>query len=104
MKTVSEEPNAVVWDCGYWVQHDAPECYANETHNLRRQLAQRDNRIAELEAEVERLKEFVADVRSIQPWREDDRGFISCIACGNEYAPHHSPICPFGRAWKEVEG
>ena len=55
MKTVSEEPNAVVWDCGYWVKHDAPECYANETHNLRRQLAQARARIAELVEIIEAM-------------------------------------------------
>lgn len=39
-------------------------------------------------------------IRSFQPWREDDTGHIACVFCGNGSAPHHENHCAVSIAYK----
>lgn len=48
-------------------------------------------------------EKVLIQIRSIQPWREDDFGHLSCVFCGNDKAPHHENHCAVSIAYKLQE-
>ncbi len=48
-------------------------------------------------------EKVLAQIRSLQPWREDDSGHLSCVFCGDDKTPHHENHCAVSIAYKLQE-